>query len=159
MPKVLHPAYFPVTACDAYPAAWENFTLEQAMAAYWKVKSWSFSLSNYSGGGGGSFNVFVDVDKISDLVCPTFSTGFGFGGDEVFGMSGSVSPFGISMSVEFFDDLSFDYSSAGNPPGGFNQPVTIIIGDQTITTNGENNNDSMSATITITATDFFDIEN
>ena len=154
MQKVLHPAYFPVTACGVYPTYWKDFTLEQAMAAYWKVKSWNFSLSNYSSGtgGSGSFSVVVGVDKMSDLVCSTYSVGSGFGSGEVFGMSGNVSPFGIFMGVECFDDLFFYYSSIVGEFLG-SQPVTITIGAETITTSGIFS--GASADITITATSFF----
>ena len=155
MQKVLHPAYFPVNACNAYPTYWKDFTLKQAMAAYWKVKSWTFSLSNYSigDGGGGSFNVIVDADEMSDLVCYTDSGGSGEGSGEVFSLAGGVSPLGIQMSVECFDDIFFYYSSvSGLFPGS--QPVIITIGDQTITTSG-NFGTEASATITITADTFF----
>ena len=155
MQKVLHPAYFPVTACGVYPTSWQDFTLEQAMAAYWKVKSWNFSLSNYSGfsGGAGSFNVIVDVDEMSDLVCSTSSNGFGTGSGEVFDLFGFVSPSGIFMGVECFDDIFFYYSSiVGDFPGS--QLVTITIGDETITTSGSFSA-GFSADITITATSFF----
>jgi len=151
MQKVLHPAYFPVTACDVYPLRWQNFTLEQAMAAYWKVKSWNFSFSNYSGGGSGSFSVVVGVDKMSDLVCPTFSSGSGTGSDEVFTLSGNVSASGMQMEVNCFDDINFFYDS-GFSSGS--QLVTITIGDQTIITSGTLLS-GVSATVVITATSFF----
>ena len=153
MQKVLHPAYFPTSYCDAYPLRWTGFTLEQAMAAYWKVKSWNFSFSNYSGevsGGGGSFNVNVNADKMSDLVCGTFSQGSGFGTGEVFDMYGSVDAGGITMDVECFDDIHFSYYS-GLPQGS--QMVEIIIGEQTIISYGSLS--ANSATVRITATSFF----
>jgi hypothetical protein len=151
MQKVLHPGYFPVNACDAHPLYWRNFTLEQAMAAYWKVKSWTFSFSNYSSGGSGSVQVNVNADKMSDLVCSTFSQGSGTGSDEVFIVSGSVSPFGLSMEANCFDDINFTYFSTLSLGS---QPVTIIIGDETISTTGELPF-GFSATVVITATSFF----
>ena len=151
MQKVLHPAYFPVTACDVYPTSWKDFTLEQAMAAYWKVKSWNFSFSNYSGGGSGSVQVNVNADKMSDLVCSTLSQGSAAGSGEVFIVSGSVSPFGLSMEANCFDDINFAYFS---PLTLGSQPITIIIGDETISTTGELPV-GVSATVIITATSFF----
>ena len=151
MQKVLHPGYFPVTACDVYPTSWQDFTLEQAMAAYWKVKSWNFSLSDYSGGGAGSFNVIVDVDEMSDLVCSKFSSGSGTGSDEVFTLSGNVSASGIQMEVNCFDDINFFYDSGLS---GGSQLVTITIGNQIIITSGTFPS-GVSATVAITATSFF----
>jgi hypothetical protein len=151
MQKVLHPAYFPVNSCGVYPSNWQNFTLAQAMAAYWKVKSWNFSFSNYSGGGGGSFNIIVNVDKMSDLVCSTFSSGSGTGSDEVFTLSGNVSASGVQMEVNCFDDINFYYDSGLS---GGSQLVTITIGNEIIITSGTFPS-GVSATVTITATSFF----
>jgi hypothetical protein len=153
MQKVLHPGYFPVDACGVYPTLWRDFTLKQAMAAYWRVKSWNFTISNYSNGGGGSFSVIVGVDKMSDLVCSTFSSGSGTGSEQVLNLSGSVSPSGLSMTVECFDDIFFYYASTSEFAGS--QPITITIEDQTILTTAIKTNDNVSASIAITATSFF----
>jgi hypothetical protein len=161
MQKVLHPSYFPYfqigdNYCnEQYPLYWKAFTLEQAMAAYWKVKSWSFSISGYSNGGSGSVQVNVNADKMSDLVCPTQSSGSGSGSDEVFNITASVSSFGFDMIVDCFDDIEFYYSSYG-ATGGYNNSVLITIGDYTIFDIGTWNSPA-SANIQITATSFFEI--
>ena len=111
-------------------------------------------MSNYSlgDGGSGSFSVIVGVDEMSDLVCPTFSVGSGDGSGEVLGMQGDISPLGMSMVVVCFDDVFFNYFSG--PSYGGSQPVTIIIGDETISTFGSFGGEA-SADIIITATSFF----
>lgn len=164
MQKVLHPGYFPYfqfneNICyNPYPNSWNNFTLEQAMAAYWKVKSWNFSifgLIGLDGGGSGSTQVIVNADKMSDLVCPTASYGYTPGGSgNVLSVYGFINMFGISMTVECFDQFQFIYISDGSY-GGYGNGVQITIGDDTIFTYGFWNLPAVSANIQITATSFF----
>ena len=60
MAKVLFLGHFPFDTNPCYDllGGWHGLTLEQAMTAYWKVKSWSISINAADGGGaGGSLNV------------------------------------------------------------------------------------------------------
>ena len=166
MQKVLYPGYFPIFTypgqedfCNFYPDYWRDFTLEQAMAAYWKVKSWNFSFSNYFfddpflSGGSASVQLNVDADKMSDLVCYTDSNASGSGSGNVFSLSANVRPDGLNMSVTCkFNSFSYNsaYSFDFDP-----SPVTIIIGDETIASAGFFGSSGFSADIIITATSFF----
>jgi len=126
------------------------------MAAYWQVKSWNFSFSNYLAptlsGGSASAQLNVDVDEMSDLVCYTDSNGSGSGSGNVLSLSANIRPGGLSMTVRC-NLNNFFYDSAPQPP--FDPtPVTIIIGDATIASAGFFSTIA-SATVTITATSFF----
>jgi len=77
MAKVLFLGHFPfdTNPCYDLSGGWYGLTLEQAMTAYWKVKSWSISI-DAKDGGGASGNLDVSSPTYgnpaiieTDLVC------------------------------------------------------------------------------------------
>jgi hypothetical protein len=156
MGKVLFPAYFPLIEnepCDSIEG-WGGLSLEMAMAAYWKVKSWQVSFGF----------TYPDEDLANKTVSQTFSVtspdyGVAITAEEQLVCDNGLKtwdfdipepPPGIvsaltnayfsmtSYSWEFYSDytefgeLIFPYTTSETPPS-YILPITITIGNLTTT--------------------------
>jgi hypothetical protein len=117
MAKVLFLGHFPFDTNPCYDLSgeWRGLTLEQAMTAYWKVKSWSISI-NAKDGGGASGNLDVSsptygvpAEIETDLVCvsrPARSIELSVAGDATHGdFYIYESGFGFSLNFREFPSL------------------------------------------------------
>ena len=163
MAKVLFPAYFPIEdGCDAYPNNFVGFTLNQAMTAYWKVRTWSVLFTTGNSGASGSLSVSVPgfgrvATNETDLVC-----GPGCGG--ALGTSGEavdaefyVGSSGIYFFTGFREFESLAYESPqtirGNFPVIFNgiSDTPLILSNALIVPNPSQYGGSISLTISATS--------
>jgi len=153
MGKVLFPAYFPLTTnCDSIEG-WGGLSLEMAMAAYWKVKSWqvsfeftypdepfvsnkkltqTFSVTSPHGG--------IPVTAEEQLVCDLGGRGWDFDIPEAppdytnafsnanFFMYSDHWGFGSNFTE--FGELFFPYTTSEFPID-YILPITITIGNLT----------------------------
>jgi len=167
MAKVLFPAYFPFDT--AYPSCnnltnWMGLTLEQAMAAYWKVRTWSISINAAdAGGASGSLNVSSPSSGVpaiieTDLVCVSANrstnlsvSGDATDGDFFIGYGG----FGFTLSFREFPGLVLQTPVINGFPvyiNGISDSPVIIYGS------GDDGSFGGEVSATISATSYWTYE-
>jgi len=184
MGKVLFPGYFPLIEnepCDSIEG-WGGLSLEMAMAAYWKVKSWQVSFGFVYPGSTNlvtktvnqTFSVTspdygVAITAEEQLVCDNGLKTWDFDIPEpppdFFNALTNASFSITSYSWEFFSDytefgeLIFPYTTSETPPD-YILPITITIGNLTTTLQaagfgGGGGNNPGSGSGSITAVEFW----
>lgn len=156
MGKVLFPGYFPLTEnapCDSIEG-WGGLSLEMAMAAYWKVKTWQVSFGfTYPDEGLANKTVTqtfsvtspdfgIPVTAEEQLVCDNGLRTWEFDIPEpsppivsaLSNASFSISSYSWSFYSEYFEfgELFFPFTTSETPPD-YILPITITIGNLTTT--------------------------
>jgi hypothetical protein len=167
MAKVLFLGHFPfdTNPCYDLSGGWMGLTLEQAMTAYWKVKSWSISIDAKDGGGASgnldvSSPIYGDPAKIeTDLVCvsrPARGIDLSVAGDATDGdFYIYESGFGFSLNFREFPGLSFRTPVINGFPvyiNGISDSQVIIYGS------GDDGSFGGGVSATISATSYWPYE-
>lgn len=183
MGKVLFPGYFPFTGnvpCDSIEG-WGGLSLEMAMAAYWRVKSWRVSfgftypdepnvinktLTQTFSVTSPDFGIAVTAEE--QLVCDRGSRGWEFYIPEAppdytnafsnasFSMYSDA--WGFNSDFTEFGELFFPYTTSETPPD-YILPITITIGNLTTVLQAAGSDDGSgiagSGSGSITAVEFW----
>jgi len=167
MAKVLFLGHFPfdTNPCYDLSGGWYGLTLEQAMTAYWKVKSWSISIDAKDGGGAsGNLNVSSPSRGVpaiieTDLVCvsrPVRGTDLSVAGDAQDGdFYIGESGFGFSLNFREFPSLRLRTPVIDGFPvyiNGISDSPVIIYGS------GDDGSFGGGVSATISATSYWTYE-
>jgi len=183
MGKVLFPGYFPLSenaSCDSTDG-WGGLSLEMAMAAYWRVKSWQVSfgftypdedLANKTVNQ--TFSVTspdfgIPITAEEQLVCDNGLKAWDFDIPEpppgivsaLSNASFSITTYSWSFNSDYaeFGELVFPFTESDTPPS-YILPITITIGNYTTTLQaagfgGGGGSDPGSGSGSITAVEFW----